>query len=321
MKNILLVFCFVLYLSFLNAQTNLVPNPSFELYDTCVTSLSQIRATGWASARPSPDYFNSCSSSPDVSVPSNFWGYQYPASGNAYAGFAGKYGHVGVREYLGTQLINPLQVGTKYYISFKVSLSTNVNAQNYCGINKLGVLFSTIHYSDSNLAPICNCAQVYTNNIITDTTNWTMIKGSFVADSNYSFISIGNFFTDLMIDSIQVTGNECVAYYYLDNICVSTDSVYSYNYVWTGIEDNINNHVISIYPNPATGQINIDASLLNEPYDIAIYDVLGREVFFKQKIKESIELIPIENINSDILFIQIKYKNKLINNKIIKIKS
>jgi OOP family OmpA-OmpF porin len=72
--------------AFAVAQINLVPNPSFEIYNTCPNSGGQITyATGWFTATlGSPDYFNSCSAG--YGVPSNGFGYSNAQDGNAYAG-------------------------------------------------------------------------------------------------------------------------------------------------------------------------------------------------------------------------------------------
>ncbi len=286
MKKIITIMtiCFLSFLLFFyslegNAQVNLVPNPSFEVYDSCPNSLNQVnRAIGWISSL-TPDYFNSCALSNLCSVPNNLFGNHFAASGNAYAGFyANIYFPQNYREHAGIHLISDLQIGSKYYISIKVSLSPAGNATEYCGINKLGVLFSSVQYDDFNPAPVNNFAHVYTNTIITDTLNWVSIRGSFVADSAYSFLSIGNFFKDALTDSIQIAGSQCNAYYFLDDICVSTDSSYTYNYTYTGIVENNKLIDISIHPNPAMNYIDIDFTSLDEPYNITIYDVLGREV-------------------------------------------
>ena len=61
MKNLLLIFCTVLGVASVKGQ-NLVPNPSFELYDTCPNAQDQIEyATGWhkySEWLTTPDYFN-----------------------------------------------------------------------------------------------------------------------------------------------------------------------------------------------------------------------------------------------------------------------
>lgn len=267
---------------------NLVPNPSFEIYDTCPNGDDQIyRAIAWHSTRGTSDYFNSCAQSTAInySVPSNYYGYQYAASGNAYAGFSAKSGPFPYREYLGAQLISPLQSGIKYYASFKVCL-TNASTIQYCGINKLGILFSTIHYDSINQAPICNCAQIYTDSIIIDSTNWTRIRGSFIADSNYSFINIGRFFDNAFTDSIQVTGNYCSSYYYVDDVCVSTDSAYAYNYTYTGIENIYQNNLLDCFPNPFYDKLNYQCKD-NEQRELFLFDITGRNLLQKKFINST----------------------------------
>src|SRR5687768_6067831 len=78
---------FIFHSSFFISQTNLVQNPSFETYSSCPNNVAQVNyATGWNIYENTPDYFNFCGSS-GFSIPLNAFGYQYPANGNAYAGF------------------------------------------------------------------------------------------------------------------------------------------------------------------------------------------------------------------------------------------
>jgi|ERR1035441_6020672 hypothetical protein len=235
-------------------------------------------------------------------------------------GIIAKGGTNEARECIGSQLITPLQLGIRYYASFKVSLIGRMFAINRCGINKLGILFSTVLYNDLSPAPICsNCAQICSDSIITDSLNWTRITGSFIADSNYSYITIGRLNLNSLTDSIQLNGGVCLAYYFIDDVCISTDSSYAYNYNWTGIEEISKFPTISIYPNPTTDFINIAFASINETYNISIFDVFGRELFFKQNISEPIEHIPIGSFNSSVLIIKIIYKNQTYNFKLIKI--
>jgi OOP family OmpA-OmpF porin len=258
---------------------NLVPNPSFEIFDTCPNELGQIeKAIGWYSAKPSPDYFNFCAPSNslnNVSIPYNFWGYQTPASGNAYAGFAAMYGGVSnSREFIGVKLLDSLHVGETYYASFKICRAFNSNFSNDCSVNKIGILFSTIKYTDVNNPMVCNCSQIYTDTIVKDTLNWTTIKGAFVADSTYSFINIGNFFTNNVTDSIQVEGSFCNAYYYLDDVCLSTDSIYAYTYTPTSLKELINQKYVTHFPNPTKDVTTIQSEEMGIE-QVKIYTVLG----------------------------------------------
>jgi len=125
---------------------NLVTNWSFEQYDTCPTNQWQVKyATGWDSYGDTPDYFNSCSPIfTEFSVPNNWGGYQQAATGNAYCAF-GSYAPIipNIREVIGSQLISPLNIGMKYYVGFKVSLSISGYILSFIATDKLGALFTT----------------------------------------------------------------------------------------------------------------------------------------------------------------------------------
>ena len=67
MKRIFFLFAFLFFASQLKAQVNLVPNPSFEEYDTCPDLLDRVQyATHWMNFGNSPDYYNSCSVLTDI---------------------------------------------------------------------------------------------------------------------------------------------------------------------------------------------------------------------------------------------------------------
>jgi len=258
------------------SQTNLVPNPSFEASTSCPSTLDQMSlSNGWSSFCPSTDYYHACNTN-FVGVPLNGVGYQAAASGVAYAGFQAYDINGFAREIVGSQLSQNLVKGLKYYVSIKVSLAEfDVINKQYQPCNKVGVKFSTIPYSLTNCPPINNFAHVYTNTIISDTMNWTSIKGSFIADSNYKYIMIGNFFDDANTDTIYRT-NGIKSYFFLDDICVSTDSLTCY--IFDNINDISISNLIKFYPNPVNTMLNIDFDF-NEKFLVGICNSLGEEVF------------------------------------------
>ena len=216
----------------------------------CPTTLTQIDlATGWMSFSLTPDYFNACASAsaiPPVSVPHNIWGDQIAHTGNAYAGFvAFQLGSTNSREYVGTQLNQTLIIGQKYFISFWVSSAFGyMNPYDYphLACNNLGARFSTVSYSPNNPQFANNFAHIVDTNIINDTINWIKISGSFIADSAYQYLSIGNFFDDINTNVITIgVHNPNAAYYYLDDVKLSTDSTFV-----NGIDD-YNSNVIKIF--------------------------------------------------------------------------
>jgi hypothetical protein len=289
----------ILLVSGAYSQTNLVPNPSFESYTLCPTSFTGSSNNfdgliNWWVSSPSPDYFNACANTYTngcVGVPYNGYGYQKAYSGAAYCGFytmnnINSSSPTNYREYLSTQLTSTLTIGTKYYFSMQVScaITYDTSFTLYCtqgpnaAINKIGALFTTNKYDLSHNLSYRNFAHVYANTVIADTANWTQIKGSFISDSTYQYISLGNFFDDSHTDTLSLirTPNwhnpqlNYVSYYYIDEIIVSTDSLLT-----AGINkppSSVND--ILIYPNPAeNGVIHVKVAY---PYsDILIYDYYG----------------------------------------------
>lgn len=269
MKKILTLFLFFTF-HFANSQ-NLVNNWSFEDTLACPTGQTQIEmASGWGSYKQTPDYFNSCNNS-QVGVPLNFAGYQYPKTGNAYSGFAtyAKFTSE-YREILGIELLQALNIGQQYYVSFYInwtshSLGNNINVST----NKIGAKFTTLPYSSVNPIVIDNNAQVYTDSVMSDTLNWSLISGFFIADSAYQYLSIGNFFTDSATTHILWDSIAAISYYYIDDITVMDSiplSIKEYN-----------SNIIKIFPNPARNWIVLEGKGIKS---VAIINALGSEICF-----------------------------------------
>lgn len=323
MIKILLAAFLTVFVVNLRAQTNLVSNPSFEDTTTCPTNGFMINAEGWEPYSSSPDYYNNCvETNYGYSVPNNFAGIQSAASGQAYAGaicfIEGETDYSLNREIIGGNLISSLIIGQTYFVSFKVvSVPYTTNVASSMAINKLGALFSTVPYTNtdaSTIPPIQNFAHIYTNSIITDSTNWTTIFGSFVADSNYSYICIGNFFENDATDTVHITSSAFPSAYYLfDDICVSTDSLYSANYSYSGIDGELPTEKIDFYPNPASDfiTINIDNNI---EHSVIIVNSIG-EVVSSGIISEQSK-VNLEHLSSGVYFIIITNKNKSTSTKL-----
>jgi hypothetical protein len=282
MKTLLLSITLTFFAATLSGQ-NLVVNPSFEDTVSCPMGPDEVyKCFGWQSYRETPDYMNACSNS-SMSVPINWGGYQKAASGNAYAAFAGFFSEwmgLNRKEYVGGHLSQPLTIGTKYYVSFKISLTLNNDIMANCACNKIGAMFSTTPYDVFNPAPITNNPPVHSDSLITDSVNWTSISGSFIADSAYQYIIIGNFYSSYKTDTLVLNDFDgshlCYgAYYYLDDVCVSTDSL-NCN-IRLGLNTISQNIVVRILPNPFSTQLTISLED-NEQTTISLYSFLGQKV-------------------------------------------
>jgi hypothetical protein len=248
---------------------NLVPNPSFEIYDTCSGYINYV--VGWSSYKMSPDYCNACATG-TYSVPSNYWGYQNARTGNAYTGLATFASNIpNGREYIGVQLNQTLIIGQRYYGSFYIS---KVETHRWStSTNKIGMHLSTVPYSMANPEPVDNYAQFYTDSIITDTLNWVRISGSFIADSAYNYLSIGNFFVDSLTTYIlDDTINSTNGYYRIDDVYLSDTSDST-----EGITDIYEEHIIKVIPNPFTNTLTFECDNEN-PSEIILYDIVGRKL-------------------------------------------
>ncbi len=220
-------FVFVLCgLFFLSQAQNLVPNPSFEFFVSCPNNQDQLfKATPWLSPTgTTPDYYNACTSS-IVSVPTNWYGFQNARTGSAYAGFASYYYcNFNCREYIEAPLLDTLLPGRKYCVSFYVSLADS----SFNGIAPIGAYLSdTIVNNLATVEYLQVTPQISSPALIpiSDTLNWILVSGSFIANGGEKFIIIGTFVTDtnLTIDTVRTSflPIEKFAYYYIDDISVT----------------------------------------------------------------------------------------------------
>jgi hypothetical protein len=301
MKKNLLILTLYSGLSF--GQTiNLVPNPSFESNNNCPSNVSQINfANNWFNCGIyTPDYYHSCATSTLCDVPGNWMGNQQPATGQAYAGIYCYSGNdQGLHELIGTPLLSPMIIGQNYYVEFKTCRSDQVYS-THCSSNKLGARFSTTT-GPSTTTTFNNFAHVYSNTIITDSVNWITISGNIVADSAYTWLTVGNFFSDDSTSSIP-TGIY-YSYYYIDDVnVIGPDRP-------NGIKNNPADENSIVFPNPSNGSFFIGLNC-----KLTIWNIIGE--FILEKEVESGEEI-ITELGKGIYFLNIRTHTGDLNRKLI----
>ena len=310
----LFTFNFSLFTCF--AQ-NLVPNPSFEEHSLCPDGLGQITyCQDWVSFRGTPDYYNTCSTMNGMAPPNTPLGYQYPRTGNAFTGFAVyAWNNPNMQEHVGVHLFAPLNIGAKYYLTFYINTAYNASNANIA-TNKIGALLTTYQYSDPDWLKILpNACTIKEDSIINDTVNWVKISGSFIADSAYQYLVIGCFFDDNHIDTLNLPYPlfPQLGYYNLDDICLSTDSIYCEN--WTGLNNIINNRSTAfIYPNPSSDEFHI---ISNDAIEfIQVLNSTGQVVYSSEKIKDKEFDISLGFLKAGIYIVRIETTSYLSNIKI-----
>ncbi len=268
---------------------NLVFNHSFELYDTCAVVndvyYPDTGPLGWFSAAGTPDHMISCLPYGQFnSVPLNFVAFQYPQDGECY-GHVTTYRGVppDIREYFMVHLTEPLVIGEQYHASFYASVAWGgypMNPPVWLYTNGIGMTFTTQprqwHLNDPYPTP-WNFAQVYTEEMIIDTIGWTLISGTFVADSAYQYVILGNSFDNANTDTMHIGGpfgNAQIGGVLIDNVCVSPESEGCDMAVT--IEERRGSNW-RIYPNPAQGWLVF--SNIGHGKQIIATDLQGRTIW------------------------------------------
>lgn len=218
---------------------NLVYNPSFEEYRECPRKIDALGTLTIVDAWYQPtagsaDYYNVCGSR-DCGVPKNKLGIQDAHLGD---GFCGIYcSKTDYREYLQTELKEPLQAGEMYRVSFYVSLSEYSSG----AVATIGALFTDERIGDTVRSVLMNksvrqlapgvsqtVASYYEpqvvneyDRVLTDTKSWMQISGVFTARGGERFMTIGNFFPasqSNVVDLDSLTYLLPGAYYYVDDV-------------------------------------------------------------------------------------------------------
>ena len=266
----------------LGTAQNLVLNGSFEEYTECPPSFDYwANVIGWTSPfTESADYYNACAGGVVCSVPFNTAGYQYPAHGQGYMGLftwatlmGGYY-----REVIATQLLQPLQPGVPVYVSYKASpggFGSNPNNSATLAAKGLGMNFFTTLPNDWQEYLFPNSAAVDMPTVLSDTSSWVTINGTYVPDSACSWLAITNFFENSfsqtqVLDEIAPANFR--AYAFIDDVCVSQDPLFCS--LGTGIDRNGSDQH-GLFGNLFDGRLKLSASNTMCDAMLSLSDVQG----------------------------------------------
>lgn len=228
---------------------NLVPNPGFEQYATCPFSLNGgVNAWESPASFSTPDYFNSCSQSAEVGVPNNAFGYQYPHNGRGMMGiitWQGTYNNGSFTnvssEYIQAKLVQPLQAGKNYCVTFFVNNAVNPNSpfvtRNYLALDQVGIHFSAnkIQNTTDRTLSLPYHVMNTTGRYISDTAAWTKISTLYTANGTEQWMTIGVFTNGLPPSYVMLDPSSTKSLYhnylFIDDVSVEmikpNDTVFS----------------------------------------------------------------------------------------------
>lgn len=285
MRAVLLYLC-LLELTPAWAQ-NLVPNGSFEEHDTCASFDMGfgMYASGWLNLHTqSADYFNVCNTGGVLDVPFSQLGYQLPYEGDAYVGM-GTYaaGIPWYRELVGIALTEPLQPGVPVCLSFRTAVggfgSWSGNSAVYT-CKGIGLKFFTVLPYDWQGYLYPNTAALHLDEVPTDTSAWYVVSGTYVPDSAYTYVVVGNFFADTLsevavLDSTGFGGFE-LSYAFVDDVRVSFSLEYCADEMAVQVRDS--DHLVA-YPVPFTDRLHVRLPQgVPWPIGFSLRDMAGRVV-------------------------------------------
>jgi len=200
---------------------NLVPNPDFETYDNCPNNIGSgfLNCIPWENGNNgTSDYFNACDITGFVDVPSNVFGDQAAHSGDGYAGFFVRSQTTDYFEYIQAPLIQALEGGVTYHVSFYISLSDEL-----CGSKHVGAFFSEQPppYTSTDRIDVVPQIDYVIDSFLSDKTEWMLISGCFKAEGDEAYITIGNFHlaNETLLDP-DCTPSSIYSYYYIDDVVV-----------------------------------------------------------------------------------------------------
>lgn len=283
------------------AQANLVPNPSFELNVGCPTSNGQIQlAEPWIKigGDGALSYFNNCGQS-DYRATENYMGYYGARTGNGGSMIILLHANhvlpfIAEGNFIGAPLGQSLITGKLYRVRFFLSLS---DFHRYASKN-VGAHISTGQPPNNTSLLLSLIPQVrYNGNFLTDKIGWMKIEGEFIADGGENFLTIGNFDGYTNSDTLNLHEGGTVpsvgywegAQYYIDDVSVTevdttidheeAEEVREPNEA-VGVREHVRSQIgFSVFPNPATDQVNVSIGDMAEAqWRFELYTPIGQLV-------------------------------------------
>ena len=249
MKENAILILLIILLFDASAQ-NLVPNPSFELYNNCPIGMGDISYSPTHSSFPgvkdwtnphkvaTPDYFNTCASIVSgVNLPNNYVATKSARTGSAAVGLYVLANNLATEskysENIQCKLSQKLKTGVKYEVSFYVCYanSTGLNMlHDLVAVDKIGVSIDNFAIADTSSSKLY-LTESYevvnkSGNFLTDSINWTKIRGYYIAKGGEQYLTIG-YFDDgypqnyTLVSSGPGLSPTMRAYYFVDDVSLT----------------------------------------------------------------------------------------------------
>ncbi len=295
MKNYFLILCIAVFPRVMQAQTNLVSNPSFEYTTWDNTYITVLNFVDWITppnGGSSPDGFKNYALG--NCIPGGCWGNQHTVGGDTYA-FAGEKFVGGVayyiqgtqqntREYIHQELNTELIAGHVYSIGMAIKFGSRMK---YI-IDSFGMFISDTAIGPTLTYPlyglISATPQVQLTLPLADSAEWTVLRSDYTALGGEKYITIGNFTPDSLLNiSINPLNDpsdthlfaKYSSYFFIDSVFIVDYDTTSSSASVAEIKNFLS---FILYPNPASDFVKIEMKEGVRVDEIILFDVQGRKV-------------------------------------------
>lgn len=263
MKSLHLVLVALLMTGVTRAQ-NLVPNGSFEEYDTeCENGVGPNSVVAWeeVSCGLLFGYAHACNNpfANGGGVPYGGLGFQFAQDGDGFISTwtlrmnsQGGFPDGNPQKYATVELTDPLGAGQHYCLQLWVNM-----ADSSC--YRTGAFHALVGYGFPN---VCNYQDTAWDTYATatwdisgvDTANWTLLEAEFDANGGEDNLTLGGFQEADEIDSVLVADHSALlggllGIYFIDNVRLWACNV--------GVEEREGAATLELYPNPASDVLNM----------------------------------------------------------------
>ncbi|MGB0839539.1 MAG: gliding motility-associated C-terminal domain-containing protein [Chitinophagales bacterium] len=209
---------------------NLVPNASFETYNTLPLAVGQWQyVEDWMNVNntfppeaigslPTPDYFH-INGSGNVQLPNTIVATVNPFHGSAVMGLTtyDTFNGLENREYITVPLTEELWENNFYRVSFYATSGETYGLYNGIATNGLGVYFSNDTLLQTGVDPLGVEAHAKLDTILY-TNDWQKISFDVFVTDTYSYLTIGNFLPDNETEIAFLNEMAVSAYYFIDSV-------------------------------------------------------------------------------------------------------
>lgn len=257
---------------------NLLINGDFELYTSlpttsgewskCLTIYNLNGLVGVANSG-SPDYYH-LDGTGFGQLPNTGVNKTYPYSQDGVMAFISANHGIEFREYVSLELGEALKPNSEYHVSFWITNGYNCEYGSSCDNTAIVFSTDTIHQL---MGEVLELQPHFTIEDELWSSEWVNYQFTFIADSNYRFMTFGNFTPDsLLTHTHQVPGSFDISYYFIDNIEVLCREFSCMNVeipnVFTPNNDGVND------------KFSFDLPDLLEKAEMRILNRWGEEVFY-----------------------------------------